>query len=161
MELQMRCSASEALQRIKDATAQEGLPFLEPVRPKYREFISHVSGNRFRIWKWSTRGRGRRNLLVPMLRGAVRDTEHGSELSASFVLHPFAKIWPPLMVAILLGIAGTVWFQARDLVGKIAAGFVLLFGCFLGFGVLAGNGREQEESQIAQFVDKLFHDVRR
>jgi hypothetical protein len=161
IEFQMRCSASEALQRIIDGTAREGLLYLEPTRPRYREFLSRVSGNRFRIWKWSARGRGRRNQLVPMLRGEVRDTEGGSELRARFVLHPFAKIWPPLAPIIFLGIAATVWFQSSDLKGKLFAGFSLLFACFLGFSALSGRGRKQEEAQITQFVEKLFRDVRR
>jgi hypothetical protein len=157
----MRCSAAEALQRIIDGTAREGLPYLEPTRPRYRDFLSRVSGNRFRIWKWSTRGRGRRNELIPMLRGEVRDTEGGSDLRARFVLHPFAVIWPPLSVLILAGITAIVWFQARDLGGRLFTGFFLLFSCFWSFRLIAGQGRKQEETQIAQFVEKLFRDVRK
>ena len=161
VEFQMLCSASEALQRIIDGTAREGLPYLEPTRPKDREFLSRVNGNRFRIWKWSVRHRGRRNELIPMLRGEVKDTQGGSDLRARFVLHPFAVIWPPLSVLILAGITGVVWFQAHDLKGRIFTGFSLLFTCLWSFRLIASKGREQEEMQIARFAEKLFHDVRR
>ena len=161
VEFQMRCSAPEALQRIIDGTAREGLPYLEPTRPKDREFLSRVSGNRFRIWKWSARRRGRRNQQIPMLRGEVRDTEGGSDLRARFVLHPFAKIWPPLSVLVLAGMTAVVWLQAHDLKGKIFTGFFFLFTCLWSCQLFAGKGREQEQMQIAQFVEKLFCDVRR
>jgi len=161
VEFQMGCSTSEALQRIVDGTAREGLPYLEPTTPRDREFLSRVSGNRFRIWKWSTRRRGRSNQLIPMLRGEVRDAEAGSDLRARFVLHPFAKIWPPLSVVIVAGITAVVWFQAHDLKGRLFAGFFFLFTCFWSFQFFTRRAREHEEMQIAQFVEKLFRDVRR
>jgi hypothetical protein len=95
-----------------------------------------------------------------MLRGEIRDMSNGCEFSATFVLHPFAMIWMPLATIIFLGIAATVWFQSNDLTSKLFAGFFFLFGCLIGFSTLAGPDREQEETQLAQFVEELFRDVR-
>lgn len=53
----------------------------------------------------------------------------------------------------------TLWLQASDLQGKLFTGFFLLFSCFLAFGLLTGRGREREEAEIGQFVEKLFRDV--
>ena len=159
IEFQLRCSASEALQRIIEATAREGLPYMEPMRPRDREFLSRVSGTKFRIWKWSARRRGRGNEMVPILRGEVKDGEHGSELSAVFVLHPFSKIGPPIMTLVFLGIAVTVWLQAKGLLDRLLAGLFMVFGGLLAFRLFTGRGRERAEMQITQFANRLFRDV--
>jgi peptidoglycan/LPS O-acetylase OafA/YrhL len=95
-----------------------------------------------------------------MLRGEVRDAGDGCDFSAAFVLHPFARIWPPLVVLIFLGMAVTVWFQSHDLQGRLFAAFFLLFAGFIGFALFSGRGREREEIQITQFVENLFRDLR-
>src|SRR5438045_9277361 len=91
IQIKLACPASEALQRISAATTREGLPFLSPIDPGKKPFVSRIDGARFRIWKWPSRARGR-NQLVPILHGQITDEEGGSVLTGSFRLQPFLRM---------------------------------------------------------------------
>ena len=99
--------------------------------------------------------------MIPILFAEVRDTEGGSRMVGSFRLHPFAKFLPWFSTIVLLGIAGTVWFESHDIRGWLFAIFFLLmaFGAAL-FAFQERGPRVQEEEEIRQFLEKVLLDVR-
>jgi hypothetical protein len=151
-------------QRISDATAGEGLPFLSPTRPRDKAFLSNVhrsksAGRKFRLWKWPSGSRGG-NRLVPVFYADVTATDDGSTLTGYFQLHPYARFFPWFTSLLMLGIAATVWFQ-DGIQGKLFAGFFLLMSVgFVLFALQDRSPRTQEEEQIVNFLENVFADVR-
>ena len=155
----LQCEASVALQRISEATAREGLPFLSPTRPRDRSFLSRIMGSAFRILKWPS-GSRRGGRLVPILHGEVRNADGGSLLSSCFRLHPFSRIFPWFMATVMLGMAATIWLHDSSVLGRLFAAFALLMsaGALL-FAFQDRRPQRQEVEEILQFLRSLFQDV--
>src|SRR5215468_8135008 len=91
--------AADVLGKIRAATERETLPFVSASsypQQRDKEFVSSISGSRFRIWKVPSSSRSRQKICIPYLRGSVRDVEQGSNLTGSFALHPFNRLLPLL-----------------------------------------------------------------
>jgi len=107
VSIQISRPGDEVLETMIAATEREVLPFVSASRsPQQREkeFVSHVRGNRFRIWKVPSSSRSRQNICIPYLRGVVASLEGGSRLTGAFSPHPFHKILVLLPWVILVPI---------------------------------------------------------
>jgi hypothetical protein len=159
IRVQLRCPASAALQRISEATAEEGLPFLSPARPRDKAFLSRIDGAKFRLWKWPSGSRG--NRLVPILHAEITDADGGSILTGSFRLHPFARFLPIFTALVMLGIAATIWIQGSGIRAAVFAIFCLLMSvASVLFAFQNQRPQTQEEEQIRKFLENVFADVR-
>lgn len=158
IRIEINVPMQETLSKIRSSTEREILPFVSASRyPQQRdkEFVSRVLGNRVRIWKVPSSSRSRQNISVPYLTAEVVSTENGCVLRGGFRLHPFSKLLPLLP----LGIAGPVWllFDESGRFFLMAASVTLV--SLLAVATLLGavrRLRRQEESDIIEFLSKLF-----
>jgi hypothetical protein len=152
VQLKLVCNAAEALRRIAEATTPEGLPFLSPIDPGKKPFVSRIDGTRFRLWKWPSRARGR-NQLVPVLHGQVMDEEGGSVLTGSFRLHPFSRLLPWFIGVVTLALSALIWFHDSDLRAKTFA-ILLLVVCIASalFAFRKQKTQRHDEDQVVTFV---------
>jgi hypothetical protein len=158
--MRLFCNAAEALRRISDATTREGLPFLSPIDPGKKPFVSRIDGTKFRLWKWPSRARGR-NQLVPILHAEVSDAEGGSILTGSFRLHPFSRLLPWFIAIVTLALSAMIWFRDTDLRARLFA-ILLLVTCIVSafFAFRKRRSQLHDEDQVLTFLEGLLSDVR-
>lgn len=161
VQLVMNRPAADVLGAICSATERETLPFVSASRypmQREKEFVGAVSGNRFRIWKVPSATRSRQNVCHPYLHGEVRGFDGGSNLTASFSLHPFDRI----IALIPLAIIGMLWLWSEGTMRSrmILVGFSLLF--LLMEVLMVGSARRlrpHEQKDIVRFLLALFPDA--
>jgi len=160
IQMKLACPASEALQRISAATTEEDFPFLSPIDPGKKPFVSRIDGSRFRIWKWPTRARGR-NQLVPILHAEVTDSDAGSVLTGSFRLHPFSRLLPWFIAIVTLALSALIWFRGNDRAARLfAIVLLLLFISSVFFAFRKRRTQLHEEDQILKFLENILAEVR-
>jgi hypothetical protein len=159
VQMKLVCNASEALRRIAEATTREGLPFLSPIDPGKKPFVSRIDGARFRIWKWPSRARGR-NQLVPILHGQITDEEGGSVLTGSFRLHPFSRMLPWFIGAVTLALSALIWLNDSDLRARTFA-ILLLVACITSalFAFRKQKTQLRDEDQVLKFLRNLLAEL--
>jgi hypothetical protein len=162
IELHINASAKDALNDIRDATEREILPFISASRyPQQQEkgFVSHISGNRFRLWKVPSSSKGRQNVCIPYLSARVRDTDCGSSISGSFRLHPFGTVMAliPFSLVLLVWLGGLNTLKTVLLFCGVAA--IALLNVFATIGAVR-RLRAKEQEDIRQFIFRLFPDAR-
>jgi hypothetical protein len=151
----------EVLDKIRSSTEREILPFISASRyPQQREkeFVSHISENHVRVWKVPSSSRRRQNISVPYLSGEVVKTETGCIILGHFALHPFCRIYPLLPLAI----AGPIWLSPDRSGHFLLIATAVTVISVLVVLILSGAVRQlqrQEESDILQFLSKLFPEV--
>jgi hypothetical protein len=159
VQITLACSAAEALRRISHATTREGLPFLSPIDPGSKPFVSRIDGTRFRLWKWPSRARGR-NQLVPILHAQVTDAEGGSILTGIFRLHPFSRLLPWFIALVTLALSAIIWFRDSDFRARLLA--ILLLITFIVSAFFAFRRRRtqlHDQDQVLKFLKELLADV--
>jgi len=159
VQMKLVCDAKEALRRISQATTREGLPFLSPIDPGKKPFVSRIDGSRFRLWKWPSRARGR-NQLVPILHGEVADADGGSILTGNFRLHPFSRLLPWFIASVTLALSTVIWFRDTEVRARLFA--VLLLVTLILSTLFAFRKRRtqmHDEDQVLKFLEELLADV--
>jgi hypothetical protein len=158
VELQTSRSAQEVLHQITTATEREVLPFISASRyPQRRdkEFVSKISGYRFRVWKVPSSSRSKQNICSPYLHGTVTEIDGGSSLSASFALHPFNKLLPFLPLLIL--VPAWLWGPKTTQSLIFLSGFSVLFLIIEVMMIRAVlRMLPKEKGDIIQFLLDLF-----
>jgi len=156
VQMKLVCNASEALRRIAEATTPEELPFLSPIDPGKKPFVSRIDGTRFRIWKWPTRARGR-SQLVPILHGQVMDEDGGSVLTGSFRLHPFSRGLPWFIGVVTLAMSALILFHDSNLRARILA-ILLLVACIASalFAFRKQKSQRRDEDQVIRFLREML-----
>jgi hypothetical protein len=161
VELHINDSSPHVLSKIRAATEREILPFVSASRyPQQREkeFVSHVSGNRVRIWRVPSSTRSRQNICYPCLLAQVRDVNNGSDLIGSFALHPFSATM--VLIPLIIVLPMWLWFEKTP---KNIIGFsVLTAAALCAILVITGAVKRllpKEQSDILNFLGTLFPDA--
>jgi hypothetical protein len=154
--------AEKVLRDIRSATEREKLPFISASRfPQQTEkqFVSSVSGSRFRIWKVPSSSRRRQNVCIPYLHGTVRDVTLGSTLTGSFALHPFNK----LLLVLPFVVVSVPWLLRAENTAHSTATLTLLSVFFLCIELALIYSikrlRPAEEKDLVQFLTDLLSDA--
>jgi hypothetical protein len=162
VNMHMNVPAEEVLGRIRSATEREKLPFISASRfPRQSEkqFVSNVSGSRFRIWKVPSSSRRRQNVCIPYLYGTVRDAIPGSTLNGSFALHPFNKLLALLPLVVVLA----PWLLRAENTARSTAILTLFSVFFLCIEIALLYSirrlRPTEEEDLVQFLTDLLSDA--
>ena len=159
LNLRLNASAVEVLEKIKSSTEREELPFISASRypqQKEKEFVSRISGSRFRVWKVPPSSKIRQNMCIPYLHGTVTDSTSGSTLAGSFALHPFNKLLlllPPVVVVL-------AWVWWGDKTVRSVAALTIFSTLFLWFEIAMlcaiRRLRPSEERDIARYLAELL-----
>jgi len=151
IEIRTSETIAEVLEKISANTEREIVPFVSAARQTgalgVKPFVSHTSGDRFRVWKVPFASR-RRNRCYRYLRGQVKDLNGERHIVGSFALHPFHVVF----ALIPFVMAATIWAWGD------ASAWVIALLCAFGLAKFGSATRPspKEETEILAFVRRLF-----